>query len=84
MVYLIKLFIEVRYVWEYRKFKTYLRKTLLVYTGGTSDISEPNLHFYTNDTSIDYYIDDIEVYTEAAENCSGECIEVYDEEGNPV
>ncbi|RAP52218.1 MAG: ferredoxin, partial [Methanosphaera sp. rholeuAM130] len=29
-------------------------------------------------------IDDIEVYTEAAENCSGECIEVYDEEGNPV
>ena len=23
-------------------------------------------------------IDDIEVYTEAAENCSGECIEVYD------
>lgn len=29
-------------------------------------------------------IDDIEVYTEAAENCTGECIEVYDEEGNPV
>ena len=29
-------------------------------------------------------IDDAEIYTEAAENCSGECIEVYDDEGNPI
>lgn len=28
--------------------------------------------------------DDIEIYKEAADNCTGECIEVYDDEGNPA
>lgn len=29
-------------------------------------------------------VDDIETYKEAADNCTGECIEIYDEEGNPA
>lgn len=29
-------------------------------------------------------VDDIEAYKEAADNCTGECIEIYDEEGNPA
>ncbi len=39
----------------------------------------------TRDDEIDEYeVDDIEIYKEAADNCLGECIEVYDDEGNPV
>ncbi|MCD7781760.1 MAG: ferredoxin [Methanosphaera sp.] len=29
-------------------------------------------------------VDDVEVYKEAADLCTGECIEVFDDEGNPV
>ncbi len=29
-------------------------------------------------------VDDAEPYKEAADSCTGECIEVYDEEGNPA
>ena len=39
----------------------------------------------TRDDDIDVLeIDDIELYKEAADCCSGQCIEVYDNEGNPV
>ncbi|ABC57462.1 MULTISPECIES: ferredoxin [Methanosphaera] len=39
----------------------------------------------TRDDDIDELeIDDIELYKEAADCCSGQCIEVYDNEGNPV
>lgn len=39
----------------------------------------------TRDDDIDELeIDDIELYKEAADCCSGQCIEVYDKEGNPV
>lgn len=39
----------------------------------------------TRDEDIDELeIDDIELYKEAADCCSGQCIEVYDNEGNPV
>lgn len=39
----------------------------------------------TRDDDIDELeIDDIELYKEAVDCCSGQCIEVYDNEGNPV
>ena len=39
----------------------------------------------TRDDDIDELeIDDIELYKEAADCCSGQCIEVYDNESNPV
>lgn len=39
----------------------------------------------TRDDDVDELeTDDIEIYKEAADCCTGECIEVYDEEGNPV
>lgn len=39
----------------------------------------------TRDDDIDELeIDDIELYKEAADCCYGQCIEVYDNEGNPV
>lgn len=39
----------------------------------------------TRDDDIDELeIDDIELYKEVADCCSGQCIEVYDNEGNPV
>ena len=39
----------------------------------------------TRDDDIDELeIDDIELYKEAADCCSGQCIEVYNNEGNPV
>ena len=38
----------------------------------------------TRDDDIDELeIDDIELYKEAADCCSGKCIEVYENEGNP-
>ena len=39
----------------------------------------------TRDDDIDELeMDDMELYKEAADCCSGQCIEVYDNEGNPV
>ncbi|WP_455645000.1 ferredoxin [Methanosphaera sp.] len=39
----------------------------------------------TRDDDVDEIeVDDAEIYKEAADNCTGECIEVYDEEGNPA